>query len=212
MNDPVSGRLHPFLLFLHGFLAPEHTQGELINPGLHHSPKLSLHEAVLPRRPFQIFKAHHGFFPVPLKAHRIGVLFHVLAPRVILLYRVLPLEDIIPVRFLVLVAGDGIGFVFHVFTTCRLPAPGSAKNSRGAAASDRVSFDVLQLCSASLPLFFCECKLRQGGSGGSVRSAFLGYRHLLLAFYNLTPRALRFLCQAGASGLLRFISIKRLML
>lgn len=113
MNDPVSGRLNPLLLFLHGFLTAEHTQGELIDSGLHHGPKLPLHKTMLPGSPLQIVKADHGLFPLPFEAHRVAVLLRVLAPRVIFLYRVLPLKNIIPVSLLLLAAGERIGFVFH---------------------------------------------------------------------------------------------------
>lgn len=113
MNDPVSGRLNALLLFLHGFLTAEHTQGELIDSGLHHGPKLPLHKPMLPGSPLQIVKADHGLFPLPFEAHRVAVLLRVLAPRVIFLYRVLPLKNIIPVRLLLLSAGERIGFVFH---------------------------------------------------------------------------------------------------
>lgn len=113
MNDPVSGRLNPLLLFLHGFLTAEHTQGELIDSGLHHGPKLPLHKTMLPGSPLQIVKADHGLFPLPFEAHRVAVLLRVLAPRVIFLYRVLPLKNIIPISLLLLAAGKRIGFVFH---------------------------------------------------------------------------------------------------
>lgn len=113
MNDPVSGRLDPLLLFLHGFLTAEHTQGELIDSGLHHGPKLPLHKPVLPGRPLQIVEADHGLLALPLEAHRVAVLLHVLAARVVLLYGVLPLEHVIPVSLLLLAAGERIGFVFH---------------------------------------------------------------------------------------------------
>lgn len=113
MNDPVSGRLNPLLLFLHGFLTAEHTQGELIDSGLHHGPKLPLHKTMLPGSPLQIVKADHGLFPLPFEAHRVAVLLRVLAPRVIFLYRVLPLKNIIPISLLLLAAGERIGFVFH---------------------------------------------------------------------------------------------------
>lgn len=121
VNDPISSRLHSLLLFLHGFLTPEHPQGELIHPGLHHGSKLPLHKPGLPGRGVYIVKTDHGFFPVPLDTHWVAVVFHVLAPHAVLQDRVLPLEYIIPIHFLLFVARERIGFVFHGgFRTCCL--------------------------------------------------------------------------------------------
>ncbi len=121
VNDPISSRLHSLLLFLHGFLTPEHPQGELIHAGLHHGSKLPMHKPGLPGRGVYIVKPDHGFFPVPFCTHWVAVVFHVLAPHAIFQDRVLPLEHIIPIRFLLFVARERIGFVFHGgFRTCCL--------------------------------------------------------------------------------------------
>lgn len=181
VNDPVSGRLDPLLLFLHGFLTAEHSQGELIDSGLHHRPELPLHKTMLPGRPVQVVKADHGLFPLPLESHGVAMVLRVLAPRVIFLYRVLPLKNIIPIRLLLLVAGERIGFVFHgapslPVVLCGQSAPPPARE-RGPAVGSAGSSRCPSNCSASL-VFKCECcKLRRsarepGGSG------FLGYRHL----------------------------------
>lgn len=111
VNDPVSRSLDPFLLFLNGFLTAEHSQGELIDAGLHHRSKLSLHKAMSISGPVYIVEPDQGFLPVPLEAHRVSMVpsFHVLAPHIILLYRVLPLKYIIPICFLpFFVAGERI--------------------------------------------------------------------------------------------------------
>lgn len=165
MNDPVSGRLNPLLLFLHGFLTAEHTQGELIDSGLHHGPKLPLHKTMLPGSTLQIVKADHGLFPLPLEAHRVAVLLRVLAPRVIFLYRVLPLKNIIPISLLLLAAGERIGFVFH--SVVRVAVGGGAfrlllgrccaLNTGGRAVSSPVTIRVFfflmsfKLLCSSLP-------------------------------------------------------------
>lgn len=156
VNDPVSGRLDPLLLFLHSFLTAEHTQRELIDSGLHHRPELPLHKTMLPGRPVQIVKADHGLFPLPLEAHGVGMVLRVLA--VIFLYRVLSLKNIIPIRLLLLVAGERIGFVFHgapslPVVLCwqsapppareRGPAVGSAGSSR--CPSKLFGFSCLQI-------------------------------------------------------------------
>lgn len=151
MNDPVSSRLDPLLFFLHGFLTAEHPQGELIHPGLHHGSKLPLHKTVLPVCCIYIIETDHGFFSVPLYAHGVAVVFHVLAPHVVLQYGVLPLKHVIPIRLLIFVAGERIGFVFHVLKThcLREGRTDYAQNSRGAAGSSLVSFDVLQLLGSA---------------------------------------------------------------
>lgn len=162
MNDPVSGRLNPLLLFLHGFLTAEHTQGELIDSGLHHGPKLPLHKTMLPGRPLQIVKTDHGLFPFPLEAHWVAVVLHVLAPRVIFLYRVLPLKNIIPIRLLLLAAGERIRFVFHgVFSFPVFLCGKAFRLLLGrvcALKSERTRRELSPVCLSSLSLsffFFC---------------------------------------------------------
>lgn len=162
MNDPVSGRLNPLLLFLHGFLTAEHTQGELIDSGLHHGPKLPLHKTMLPGSPFQIVKADHGLFPLPFEAHRVAVLLRVLAPRVIFLYRVLPLKNIIPISLLLLAAGERIGFVFHSVLSVAVALCGGAfrlllgrccaLNTGGRAVSSPVTIRVFYVLQTALLL------------------------------------------------------------
>lgn len=169
MNDPVSGRLNPLLLFLHGFLTAEHTQGELIDSGLHHGPKLPLHKPMLPGSPLQIVKADHGLFPLPLEAHRVAVLLGVLAPRVIFLYRVLPLKNIIPISLLLLAAGERPGFVFH-----------------GAASVAAA----LRAGAVRLLLGRC-CALDTGGRASALLSLDGGFFFLKMSFkllcYSLPP-------------------------
>lgn len=196
MNDPVSGRLNPLLLFLHGFLTAEHTQGELIDSGLHHGPKLPLHKTMLPGSPLQIVKADHGLFPLPFEAHRVAVLLRVLAPRVIFLYRVLPLKNIIPISLLLLAAGERIGFVFHSAVSVAAALRGGAfrlllgrccaLNTGGRAVSSPVTirgffFLCPSNCSAPFRLQCEYCKLRQSARE-PAGSGFLGYRHLPTAW------------------------------
>lgn len=202
MNDPVSGRLNPLLLFLHGFLTAEHTQGELIDSGLHHGPKLPLHKTMLPGSPLQIVKADHGLFPLPFEAHRVAVLLRVLAPRVIFLYRVLPLKNIIPISLLLLAAGKRIGFVFHGVVSVAVALGGGAfglllgrccaLNTGGRAVSSPVTirFFSYVLQTALLPLCLqCEyCKLRQSAQE-PAGSGFLGYRHLPTAWAPAAQKA-----------------------
>lgn len=202
MNDPVSGRLNPLLFFLHGFLTAEHTQGELIDSGLHHGPKLPLHKTMLPGSPVQIVKADHGLFPLPFEAHRVAVLLRVLAPRVIFLYRVLPLKNIIPISLLLLAAGKRIGLVFHGVVSVAVALGGGAfglllgrccaLNTGGRAVSSPVTIRVFFLCpsNCSAPLCLqCEyCKLRQSAQE-PAGSGFLGYRHLPTAWAPAAQKA-----------------------
>lgn len=152
MNDPVARRLNPLLLFLHGFLTAEHTQGELIDSRLHHGPKLPLHKTILPGSPFQIVKADHGLFSLSLEAHRVAVLLRVLAPGAIFLYRVLPLKNIIPISLLLLSAGERIRFVFHCLESfrCSLWKSVSSPAREGCAQNWRRR-------AVSSPLGVCVC-------------------------------------------------------
>lgn len=118
VNDPVSRSLDPFLLFLNGFLTAKHSQGELIDARLHHRSKLPLYKAVSVPGPVYIVEPDQGFLLVTLEAHRVRVVpcFHVLAPHILLLYRVLPLKYIITIcLFHFFVAGERIRFFFHDF-------------------------------------------------------------------------------------------------
>lgn len=79
MDNPEACSFNPFLLLLHRLLAPEHAEGEFVDPGLQHGGELPLHEAVLPPGPLGVLEAPGRFLAaaaaaVHLEAHGVAVL------------------------------------------------------------------------------------------------------------------------------------------
>ena len=61
VDNPEACSFNPFLLLLHRLLAPEHAEGEFVDPGLQHGGELPLHEAVLPPGPLGVLEAPGRF-------------------------------------------------------------------------------------------------------------------------------------------------------